>query len=87
MGLVATWSREFGYVSLHDPGSGKWHNLQVKDVPGWAVGEARRRKELYKDGRRDAYRLTSLEMEAIWEDEHPTVEVGIIEDHPIEEEA
>jgi hypothetical protein len=87
MGLVATWSRDFGYVSLHDPCSGEWHDLQVKDAPGWAVGEARRRKELYKGGRREAYRLTSLEMEAIWEDEHPTIEVGIIEDHPIEEEA
>ena len=29
LGLVATWSGEFGYVSLHDPTTGEWHDLNT----------------------------------------------------------
>jgi hypothetical protein len=71
LGLVATWSHEFGYVSMHDP----------------TAGEAHKRKQLYKDGNRKAYRLTSREMEKIWEAEHLASEdEGIVEDHPLEED-
>ena len=87
LGLVATWSHEFGYISMHDPTAGEWHDLQVKDAPSWAVGEAHKRKQLYKDGNRKAYRLTSREMEKIWEAEHLASEdEGIVEDHPLEED-
>ncbi len=86
LGLIATWSGEFGYVSLHDPASGEWHDLKTKDAPEWAVGEARRRKDLYRDGNRKAYRLTSREMEELWEAEHPPEEEGIIEEYAIENE-
>ncbi len=85
LGLIATWSAEFGFVSLHDPTTGEWYDLQVKDAPGWAVGEARRRKELYKEGNRKALRLTSREMEQIWKAERPADEVGIVEEHPLED--
>lgn len=85
LGLVATWSAEFGYVSIHDPVEGVWWDLQVKTAPDWALSEARKRKELYRDGNRKAYRLTSREMEEIWEAEHPDLEAGIVEDHPLEE--
>jgi hypothetical protein len=44
LGLVAAWSRHHGYVSVHDPTTGEWHDLRTKDAPDWAVGEARRRK-------------------------------------------
>jgi hypothetical protein len=44
LGLIATWGLEFGYVSLHEPTTGEWWDVKVKDAPGWAVGEARRRK-------------------------------------------
>jgi hypothetical protein len=86
LGLVATWSIEFGYVSLHDPTTGEWHDLRTEDAPGWAKREAFKRKELYKDGNRKAYRLTSREMEELWEVERVPEPEGIIEDHPIEEE-
>ena len=86
LGLVATWSGEFGYVSLHDPTSGEWHDLHWKDAPGWAKWEARKRKELYGDGNRKAYRLTSREMAQIWEAENSSsADEGIVEDHPVEE--
>ena len=61
LGLIATWSVEFGYVSLHDPTTGEWWDLRTTDAPGWAMGEARRRKELYKSGNQRAYRLTARE--------------------------
>jgi hypothetical protein len=61
LGLIATWSVEFGYVSLHDPTTGEWWDLRTTDALGWAMGEARRRKELYKSGNQRAYRLTARE--------------------------
>ncbi len=85
MGLVAAWSGEFGFVSLHDPTTGEWHDIATKDAPDWAVSEAFRRKDLYKGGNRRAYRLTSREMEELWEAEHlATEDEGIIEEHPVE---
>ncbi len=85
LGLVATWSVEFGHVSLHDPTSGEWHDLRTKEAPDWAVREARKRKELYRDGNRRAYRLTSQEIGEILEGERPPEEEGIVEDYPVEE--
>ena len=78
---------EFGYVSVHDPTSGEWHDLPTKEAPSWATGEARKRKELYKSGNRKALRLTSRQMSELWEAEHASKELeGIFEEHPIEEE-
>ena len=86
LGLVATWSGEFGFISMHDPTSGEWHDLHWKDAPGWARWEARKRKELYGGGNRKAYRLTSRAMAQIWEAENSSsVDEGIVEDHPVEE--
>ncbi len=85
LGLVATWSAAFGYVSIHDPVEGAWWDLRVKDAPDWALSEARKRKELYREGNRRAHRLTSREMEDIWEADRSDPEAGIVEDHPPEE--
>jgi hypothetical protein len=83
LGLVATWSAEFGYVSLHDPTTGEWHDLKTSVAPEWAVGEARQRKELYKSGNRRAYRLSARDMEDLWKSDQPPEE-GIAEDYPVE---
>jgi hypothetical protein len=58
---------------------------ECADAPDWAVREARKRKELYKNSNRRAYRLTSREMEDIWEAEREPEPEGIVEDFPIEE--
>lgn len=87
LGLIASWSHVFGYVSIRDPEEDKWHDVAVADAPGWALWEARKRKELYKGGEFSAYRLTSRQMEEIWEAEHPVEEEGIVEEYPIEDEA
>src|SRR5215211_7760365 len=47
-GLVAKWSAEFGFISLHDPGSGAWHDVPTMEAPGWAKWEVRKRKQLYR---------------------------------------
>ncbi len=88
LGLVAKWSRDFGFISLHDPTTGEWHDVQTKEAPAWARREAGKRRELHKGGNRNAYRLTSREMEEIFEAETSTTEeeAGIVEEHPIEEE-
>ncbi|MDQ5827111.1 MAG: hypothetical protein M3441_23345 [Chloroflexota bacterium] len=89
LGLVAKWSREFGYVSIHDPTTGEWHDVETKDAPDWAVGEAHKRKSLWKAEDRRAFNLTREQMEAIWEEEHPpseATELGIVEEHPLEYE-
>jgi hypothetical protein len=83
LGLIATWSAEFGYVSLHDPTTGEWHDLKTTVAPEWAVGEARQRKELYKSGNRRAYRLSARDMEEVWKSDQPPEE-GIVEDYPLE---
>jgi hypothetical protein len=84
LGLIATWSAEFGYVSVLDPTTGEWHDLKTTDAPRWAVGEARRRKEFYKSGNRRAYRLTAHDMEELGKNDQSPDE-GIVEEHPVEE--
>jgi hypothetical protein len=85
LGLIARWSTEFGYVSLHDPTTGEWHDVEFSDAPTWAKWEARKRRELRRD-HGVARTLTSSEMERIWESEHVPEPEGIVEDHPMEEE-
>jgi TubC N-terminal docking domain len=93
LGLVAKWSREFGYISVHDPTTGEWHDLQAKDAPGWAKRESHKRKDLWRAGNKRAYWLTATEMEEIWEKEqgemwsHPAVtDKGMVFEDYLEEE-
>jgi hypothetical protein len=48
LGLVAKWSNVYEYVSIHDPTLREWWDIPVKDAPGWALNESRRRKALYR---------------------------------------
>lgn len=87
-GLVARWSRAFGFIEIHDPTEGEWHDLPWKDAPSWTRWEARKRKALHKSGDRRASERSSRDMEELWREEHPPEpEVGIIEDYPTEDEA
>jgi hypothetical protein len=80
-GLTAKWSKHFGYVSLHDPTTGEVHDVSTKDAPKWVLWEVSTRKRLWKSGRRDAFDLTSAQIQELWEAEHPVLEEGIIEEH------
>jgi hypothetical protein len=75
LGLVAKWSREFGFISIHDPTTGEWHDVTTKDAPSWARWEAGTRKRIYRAGRWDAFELNARQMAEIWEAEHPPEEV------------
>ena len=85
LGLIAKWSKHFGYASIHDPVLGEWWDVPTKDAPSWALDEARRRKELWRAGRRDAYSLNAAEMEELWQAENPEDPGLIVEDHPLPE--
>ncbi len=94
-GLVAKWSKVFGYVSLHDPTTGEWYEIEAKAAPAWARKEAMKRKKLYKDGNHRAYELTAMQMEEIWKSEggplaflSPAVgrKSGLVYDEDVEEE-
>ncbi|MEW6637380.1 MAG: hypothetical protein AB1425_11290 [Actinomycetota bacterium] len=43
-GLVIKWSREPGYVSIHDPTTGEWHELATSDCPPLVLEDARARR-------------------------------------------
>jgi predicted metal-dependent hydrolase len=40
-GLVIKWSREPGYVSIHDPTTGDWHELSASACPTWILEDAK----------------------------------------------
>jgi hypothetical protein len=49
-GFVAKWSREPGWISLHDPTAGEWHDVRARDCFPSIVAEAgARRKEERRD--------------------------------------
>lgn len=45
-GLVIEWSREHGWIALHDPTTGEWHEVRAAECLPWVVdaASARRRK-------------------------------------------
>ena len=83
LGLIAKWSKHFGYVSIHDPVLGEWWDVPTKDAPPWALDEARRRNELWRAGDRRAFKLTSRQIEELWLAEQSEPEEGITEDYPL----
>lgn len=53
-GLIIRWSREYGYIALREPVSGKWHEVKVSECPGWVVEAAKahdRRRHAANNGR------------------------------------
>jgi hypothetical protein len=44
-GFVARWSREPGWISLHDPLTGEWHDWPATDCFPSIVAEANRRRK------------------------------------------
>ncbi len=43
-GLVIRWAREPGWISLHDPTTGEWHEVPASGCPAWVLDEARARR-------------------------------------------
>ncbi len=87
VGLVARWSKKFGFISIHDPTTGEWHDVGWKVAPSWAKWEARKRKELGRGGDARAYDLPASAIRGIWEAENRSSdEEGMVEEHPVEED-
>ncbi len=40
-GLVIRFAREPGYLSVHDPTTGDWHELQTSSCPPWMLEDAK----------------------------------------------
>ena len=80
LGLVAKWAsykKAKGYVQVHDPTTGEWHDLPWKDIPDWAKWEATERSTIYRStGDAGAFDLTADQMREIWEEKHPPSEAG-----------
>jgi len=43
-GLVIRFSREPGYLSVHDPTTGDWHELPASGCPRWMIDAAKTRR-------------------------------------------
>jgi hypothetical protein len=85
-GLTAKWSREFGYITIHDPTTGDSFDVTTNDAPPWAKWESGERKRRWRSGDKRAFDLTAAEMEEIWDAEHPPEpDLGIVEEHPLPE--
>jgi hypothetical protein len=68
LGLVSRWSREFGYIAIHDPTTGEWHDVATEDAPDWAKREAFKRKDL-KKLKGITRLLTQSEVEVLYQEE------------------
>ncbi len=48
-GLVIKWSREPGWISLHDPTTGEWHDVKASGCPPSVVESARAYRRVNRD--------------------------------------
>lgn len=40
-GLVIRWAKEPGYIALHDPTTGEWHEIMASGCPPWILEDAK----------------------------------------------
>lgn len=40
-GLIIKWTKEPGYIALHDPTTGEWHEVAASGCPPWILEDAR----------------------------------------------
>ena len=40
-GLVIKWAKEPGYITLHDPTTGEWHEVLSSECPPWVLEDAK----------------------------------------------
>lgn len=50
-GFVIKWSREPGYISLHDPITGEWHEVTTTDCPPWVLEDAKAHRRRSREKR------------------------------------
>lgn len=40
-GLIIRWAKTPGYIALHDPATGEWHEVRSSGCPPWVVEDAK----------------------------------------------
>lgn len=50
-GLIVKWAKEPGYLTIHDPTTGEWHELSAKNCPPWMLEDAKAHRRRRKEGR------------------------------------
>jgi len=50
-GLVIEWARERGWIALHDPTTGEWHEVQASECLPWIEDAANARARRQGRGR------------------------------------
>jgi hypothetical protein len=43
-GLVIKWATQPGYISIHDPTTGEWHEVAASGCPPWVLDDAKARR-------------------------------------------
>ena len=43
-GLIIKWAKEPGWIALHDPTSGEWHEVLASECPQWILESAKAEK-------------------------------------------
>jgi hypothetical protein len=41
IGLLIRWSKAPGYVAIHDPTTGDWHEILPSECPPWVIEDAK----------------------------------------------
>ena len=41
LGLLIKWSKLLGYVAIHDPTTGDWHEILASECPPWVIEDAK----------------------------------------------
>ncbi len=49
-GLVIKWAKEPGYIALHGPTTGEWHEILSSECPPWVIEDARAYRRRGKTG-------------------------------------
>jgi TubC N-terminal docking domain len=45
LGPIIKWSKEPGYIAIHDPTTGDWHEVLASECPPWVIEEAKARRQ------------------------------------------
>ncbi|WP_119068749.1 hypothetical protein [Rubrobacter indicoceani] len=43
-GLVIRYAKERGYIAVHDPATGEWHEVPASGCPAWVIEDAKSRR-------------------------------------------
>jgi hypothetical protein len=41
LGLLIKWGKEPGYIAIHDPTTGEWHEVLASECPPWVIEDAK----------------------------------------------